>query len=45
MDPSEAVVLAESCPIRRMNKLILYGNVRTSTLRLTCSVKIMHVKR
>jgi hypothetical protein len=45
MGPSEAVVLAESRSFLRMNKLKLYGNVRTDMIRLNCRMKIMHVKR
>jgi hypothetical protein len=45
MDPSETVVLAESLPIRRKDKLNFYGNVTTDMIRLTCRMKIMHVKR
>jgi hypothetical protein len=45
MDPSEAVVLAESVLTRRMDKLNFYGNVRTNMIRLICRMKIMHVKR
>jgi len=39
MDPSEAR------PIRRKNKLNVYGHVRTNMISLSCRLKIMHVKR
>ena len=45
MGLSAAVVLAESHPIRRMNKFNLYGNVRTNMERPICRMKMMHVKR